>query len=112
VATKDIIIAQIQIAADATSLPRIRAGLGAPGDHVEIEGQRLRTGIQWEANPNDGGPSPTEVQVEGIAAHLDSMDVAAIKAKVNELVGGYMQLKADYNNGVVPTTALDVVPLP
>lgn len=71
-ATKDDIIAAIKAVADATGLPRVRLGLGEIGEYVMLAGERLRTGQLWEPNKNDEGPSPTVVQIEGLADYLDS----------------------------------------
>ncbi len=117
--TKQDIIQAIQEAADESNPapphvkegePRLRVALGEPGDVIDLEGDKWETGRGWE-------PLPTAYDkiIEGLAVVLDDKgigDVAAIKAKVNELVGGYMQLKTDYNNGTVPTTAPDIAPLP
>jgi hypothetical protein len=52
------------------------------------------------------------VIVDGIAAWYDAQGIPAMKAKLNELIGAYNQLRADYNSGTVPTTAPNVLPLP
>lgn len=106
-AVKEDIIAQIQAAADATDLPRMRMALGATGSYVVVGGERQRTGRTWESNPNDGGDSPPVVQLEGLASYLDTY-----RAKINELVAGYTQLKADYDSSTVPTSAASITPLP
>lgn len=108
--TKADIIAAIQAAADA-STNAIRIPLGTPGTVVpNVTGQLTPTGQAWVPEPK-----VFPALVEGIADYLDAQglgQVAAMRAKVNELVGAYQQLKSDYNNGIVPTTAPDVEPLP
>lgn len=113
--TKTDIIDAIKAAADAyytadpeTGAP-VAVALGTPGAEVEIAGQTFDTGKAWENEPKS---IPT--QIEGLADYLDTQglsDVAAVKSKLNELIGAYNQLLADYNNGVVPSTALPVTPI-
>jgi len=108
--TKTEIIADIQAVADASGADAIRSSLGTPGSYVEIAGSERKTGAGWEPEPK-----VWSVVVEGLANWLDNAgvgDVGAIKSKLNELIGEYDQLRDDYNNGVVPTTAQEVDPLP
>lgn len=106
--TKTEIIEAIQAAADATENDGIRSALGEPGEVVTIEGLKRRTGAAWEDTPTS-----LEIQYEGLANWLDSQGIGgSLKSKINELISGYTQLKSDYNNGVVPTTAPDISPLP
>ncbi len=110
-ATKADIIAAIQAVADASGSNNIVISLGAPGAHVKNSiGQSKPTGAAWEPEPKTW-----PVIAEGLANWADGLGIAEIgdiKAKVNEIVGGYMQLKTDYDNGTVPTTAPDIVVLP
>lgn len=105
-ATRDDLIAAIQAAADATGVNTIRLGLGAPGDHVkDPTGETRPTGGAWEPEPKTW-----PVVVDGFVAWYEGP--TGLKAKLNELIGAYMQLKADYDSGTVPTAAPDVLPLP
>lgn len=110
-ATKDDIIAAIQTAADATGNGNLRISLGATGNHVENSiGETRPTGQAWEPEPKTW-----PVIAQGLADWADSLglsDLAAIKAKVNELCSSHNQLIIDYDNGTVPTTAPPVTPLP
>ena len=114
--TKTDFIAAIVAAADAyyTADPvtgaAVKIALGSSGTKVVIAGQKFDSGAAWADEPK---AIPT--QIEGLADHLDTLgvtEVAAIKAKVNELIGSYSQLISDYDNGIVPTTAAPVIPLP
>jgi len=117
--TKDDMIAAIQeVADDPNPAPpneprgaaKIRAVLGAPGEFVEIADTKLKTGGGW-----DPSPAIYEKLVEGLAKYLDDSgiaEVAAIKSKVNELIGEFNKLLDDYNNAVVPSSASAVTPLP
>jgi hypothetical protein len=110
-ATKEDIITEIQAVADASGDNNLRISLGAPGNNVkDTIGKTKPTGQAWEPEPKTW-----PVVAEGLANWADAQGIAGIsdiKDKVNELVGGYMQLKADYDSGVVPTTAPDITPLP
>jgi hypothetical protein len=102
--TKADMIAAIQLVADATGNNQIRIGLGAPGNHLEnVIGETKATAAAWEPEPK-----AQPVIIEGLASWWD----AGPKVKINEIIAAYMQLKADYNSGTVPTTAADVDPLP
>jgi len=85
-------------------------GLRTPGPDIEIERDiEITPGESW------GSTKALEIYLKGIAQYLDDQDlsqVGTIKAKLNELIGAYNQLRNDYNNGVVPTTAPEVIPLP
>ena len=109
--TKADIIAAIQAAVDGTGNNNLKISLGAPGDHVKNSiGETKPTGAAWQPEPKTW-----PAIVEGLADWADTQglgQVGAIKTKLNELIGGYMQLKQDYDNGIVPTTAPDVTPLP
>lgn len=114
--TKGDIILAIQAAADAYAADpgypedarnAIAIALGTPGSTVVIAGQYLHTGSAWTPEPRT---FPTVI--EGLADWLTAQgSIPAVVGKLNELVGAYNQLRADYNNGVVPTTALEVDPL-
>jgi hypothetical protein len=115
--TKSEIIQAVQDAADAyyadpavdeTAGTAIKLGLGSPGEVLYIENQRLDSGSAWLTEP---ATFPT--LIEGLADWLDAQgSVGTIKAKLNELISEYNQLRADYNAGTVPTTAADVDPIP
>lgn len=114
--TKTDFIAAIAAAADAYYIAdpvtgaAVKIALGSASTKVIIAGQKFDSGAAWANEPKS---IPT--QIEGLADHLDSLgvtEVAAIKAKLNELISAYMQFRADYNNGTVPTSAPDVDPLP
>ena len=85
-------------------------GLKTPGDPIDLgQNVEIRPGESW-------GPTKAfEIYLGGISQYLNSSgisEVAAIKAKVNELVGAYNQLRTDYNDETVPTTAESVDPIP
>ncbi len=84
--------------------------LRSPGTDIEIQRNVLITpGGAW------GSTKTMEIYLMGISQYLDDQnisDVAAIKSKLNELISSYAQLKDDYDNSTVPTTAADVSPLP
>ncbi len=85
-------------------------GLKTPAPAVEVSHQvEVKPGESW------GATKAFEIYLGGIAQYIDSTglgELAAIKAKVNELAAAYNQLRTDYNSSVVPTTALPVDPLP
>ncbi|MDD5542847.1 MAG: hypothetical protein PHX83_06700 [Acidobacteriia bacterium] len=114
--TKADIIAAVQAAADAYYVAdpetgaSVKLGIGSTGTVVTIAGQKFDSGAAW-------GPEPAAIpcQIEGLADYLDTLGItetAAIKAKVNEIVAQYNQLRTDYNAGTVPTTATAVIPIP
>jgi len=114
--TKADIIAAVQAAADAYYVAdpvtgaSVKLGLGSTGTVVTIAGQKFDSGAAW-------GPEPAAIpcQVEGLADYLDAAglgNMTAFHDKINELVAAHGQLVADYNGGIVPTTALPVLPLP
>jgi hypothetical protein len=114
--TKTDIISQIQTAADAyyaadpETGAAVEIALGSPGTRVTIGDLKFDSGAAWANEPKS---IPT--QIEGLAAYLDSLGIsgtAAIKAKVNEIVAQYNQLRTDYNAGTVPTTATVLAPIP
>ena len=89
---------------DGAGVDQLRISLGTPGDHVrDVTGEPQPTGGAWEPEPKTW-----PLVVEGIADWAD----ATLKAKLNELVGAYNQLRTDYNDGTVPTSAQEVDPLP
>lgn len=116
--TKAEIIAAIEAAADAylAGTPSseddeirrkvVATVLGSAGRRIEIAGQ--------ESDSNAGlSPEPTvfATLVEGLADWLVGAgvgNIAAMRAKVNEIIASHNQLIADYNAGTVPTTASTV----
>lgn len=115
--TKTDIIAAVQAAADAAAAnpaysddarSAIAIGLGTPGRTVAIAGQRMHTGSAWAPEP-----CAFATLVEGIANWLDAQgSVGTIRSTLNTLITQHNQLLADYNNGVHPSTATTVTPLP
>ena len=106
--TKQAIIEAVQARADVSG-DAMRIALGTPGAHVpNVIGEVEETGQAWVE------PAAFPTLVGGIADYLDGQGVSgvgAIRGKLNELVGQYNQLLADYNAGVVPSAAHAVVPL-
>lgn len=103
--TQEEIITAIQTAADAAEDSGIKIAFGTPGGRaLNIIGQVKPTGQAWLSPP-----STWSVIIQGIA---DWLDAGVTKSKMNELIGAYNQLREDYNNGIVPTSALEVTPLP
>lgn len=88
-------------AASATDGAAVMAALGAPGTKVAIADQLLDSGAAL------GADKTLQVLAVGLARAIEPQlgQVASIKAKVNELIVAYNALRADYNNGVVPTSA-------
>ncbi len=110
-ATKDDMIAAIQAAADSSGSGNIQISLGTPGNHVLNSIMEMQeTGKAWTPEPKTW-----PIVAEGLAAWADAAgigDMAAIKAKINELIASHNQFISDYNANVIPTTAVPVVPLP
>jgi hypothetical protein len=59
-------------------------------------------GTGWE------NETPIETEFEGVGLYLEG----TVIAKLNELIEQYNQLRTDYNNGIIPTTATAVTTLP
>ena len=110
-ATKDDITNAIKAVADATGNGNTRISLGAQGDHeLNSIGESEPTGKAW-----DGDYKTWPVVVLGLANWVDSTgigEVGTIKSKLNDLIGQYNQLLSDYNNGVVPSSATPITPIP
>ena len=108
-ATWEDIKALIQARADAIDNPGAY-GLRTPGDPIEVNrNQQVTPGGSW------GETAAFEIYLKGIAEWLDDSgisELAAIKAKLNELISSYAQFKSDYDALIVPTTAADVDPVP
>lgn len=87
-------------------------GQTAPGslnkDHYSIDDLNAH-GQAWETEGNPVKPKVTTgAEIEGIGVYLEG----TVVAKLNELIGQFNQLRTDYDNGVVPTTATAVSTLP
>ena len=109
--TKNDMITAIQASADASGDNNIRISMGAPGNHLKNTiGETEPTAQAWQPEPKTW-----PVVIEGLALWADTQgvgQVGTIKAKLNELIGAYNQLRTDYNAGVVPTSAPAVTPIP
>lgn len=90
-----------------TERPALRVALGAPGETVKIGEETLATGRVWREVDPDVVVTTLAVLLEEACAELD----ATLVAKLNELVGAYNQLLADYNDEEVPSAAPEVDPL-
>jgi len=91
----------IRAVADAGS-DTSKLSLGTPGSHVRIAGTTYDTGKAW------GSGKAVQMQWEGYSVWFD----ANIKAKINEIVAQYNQLRIDYDAGTVPTSANSIAALP
>lgn len=88
-------------------------GQTPPGSSVAADYELLEMaghGTAWEM---DGGSppkpkTPIRVQVEGFANYVEE----TLVGKLNELIDQYNQLRTDYNDSTVPTSAAEVTKLP
>jgi len=117
--TKTAIIEAIQNAADSyyaditideVQRSAVALALGTPGQRITIADQTNDSNAALT-------PEPTvfSTVIEGIASSLDASgvgEVAAIKAKLNQVIGQYNQLLSDHNSSTVPSTATVVSVLP
>ncbi|MCP4569016.1 MAG: hypothetical protein GY841_15690 [FCB group bacterium] len=79
-------------------------GLRTPGPAVVVAPNvEVKPGESW------GEAKAFEIYLGGIAEYIDGISA---KDKINELIAQYNQLRVDYNNGVVPTSAAQVDPIP
>lgn len=101
-ATFNDIKTAIQTVADAIDNPGAY-GLQTEGTKIEMSPEvTIITGESW------GAENPIQIMFQGLANWMD----ATYKAKLNELIGEYNQLRTDYDNATVPTNANAVTPIP
>lgn len=77
------------------------------GADITWDGDDYEVGAAWASG------SSFDTLIHGVADWADSVGAGDVtKAKVNEIIASHNQLLSDYDNGVVPTTAVPVVPIP
>jgi len=90
----------IQALAD-TKNDEMKVALGSTGSEVTIGGEKMDTGQGWNSQ------AAFRLMIEGTSDWLDDVLID----KLNELIGEYNQLREDYDNSTVPTSANAVTPL-